>query len=107
MKYLVETTGQFMLVDFDTGCNVESYRPCVVKQSAFIAQRHLLGQLRTLGTVSDEATDEDFLAYWKECEGDAAFAVSSFLSKYEAPEISMKAPPAIEPAPKGKRGKRK
>lgn len=84
MKFLIETTGEFGLVDYgvNPAAVIPSTRPCVVEGSGFVTLRHHAGQLRTLGELKDEATDAEFKKYWDETKGDSELAVSSFLSTY-------------------------
>lgn len=97
-KILVETTGSFMLQD-SNGQEVQANRPCVVRRSQFIHSRTALGQLKVLGQLKDEATDAEFLQYFRDSEGDAPLAVESFLSKFSVDAVSEK--------PKTRRGRRK
>lgn len=83
MKHLVETTGEFLLHDMNTGDLAESFRPSVVTRSVFIDQRIAAGQLRLIANLKEEASDEEFHSYWREA-GDKELAVSSFLSKFGA-----------------------
>ena len=83
MKMLVETSGKFMLSDMTVAPAQEivSRRPSVVQNSHFVQQRVSLGQVQILGELNDDATDEEFQAYWKESET-AKQAVAAFLSSF-------------------------
>lgn len=71
-KILIETTGQFELVDFSqAGLVVQANRPTVSSDdSSFISSRASIGQVKTLATLSDEATDEEFEKYWTESKSE-------------------------------------
>ncbi|MES0134505.1 hypothetical protein NKJ88_06015 [Mesorhizobium sp. M0016] len=89
MKILCETNGEFQLIDFGNGGNiVAAHRPSVVSGSPFISARAALGQIKVLGNLADEATDEEFVEYFVAAE-DAELAVASFLDAY-APEGTKK-----------------
>ena len=91
MKMLVETTGDFMLMQTTTGFDIQSDRPCVVAVDAWVHNQLGLKSLVVLNNdLPDTATDEDFLTYWKECKRDKAMAVPSYLSQF--------APVEAEPA---------
>lgn len=82
-KLLVETTGEFELVDFDqNGAIVAHDRPSVVFASTFIQSRTSLGQIRVLDNLTDEATDEEFAKYVKDSDGDIELAISAFKTSY-------------------------
>lgn len=57
MKLLVETTGNFALLDIGGRQTVESYRPCVVTNTPFI-ESHRAGKLKILEVLADEASDQ-------------------------------------------------
>lgn len=61
MKLLVETTGDFMLVDYGQGVDIESHRPSVVVSTSFVQSNIALGRLKVLGEVTDKATNADLL----------------------------------------------
>lgn len=89
-KFLVETKGPYQLVDFGHRHQVvQSHRPSVVEQTAFIQTRVALAQLHVLGELDVEATDEEFAKYWSESE-DSALAVDSFLSAFKLDTPSEK-----------------
>jgi len=96
-KFLVETSGQYQLVDFTHRQQlVEAHRPSVVEQSAFIQTRVAMGQLRVFGEVNAEATDVEFAAYWKDSES-AELAIAAFMEAYKVEAVSEK------PAPEAKK----
>lgn len=92
MKFLVETTGDFMLVN--GGFEYPEDRPCVPPEVNFFLQsRVTAGQVRVLGRVQDDATDGEFKSYFEECEGDSQMAVEAFLSAFGFEEASTKGLP--------------
>jgi len=94
--FLVKTTGDFMLVDRSTRCEIPYNRPAVVRESNFINARVSLGQIKILNAeLPDSATDEDFVKYWNDSGHDEDLAVASYVDSFSEPE---------KPAPK-KRGR--
>ena len=95
-KILVETTGNFGLIDFFTGDEAHHNRPSVVRNSTFFAQRAAIGQIKLLSQLKPEATDKDFAKYWEESRNpetkkvDAQLAVQSFLSVFGPEPVSKK-----------------
>ena len=84
MKYLVETTGQFILHDAAHGQVIEGHRPSVVTMTDWLNARLGHGQLRiVLPDLPDTATDEEFVGYWKEAGGNKEFAVASYRSSFD------------------------
>jgi hypothetical protein len=82
-KVLVETKGNFMLMDVITGAEIEAHRPCVVVRSSFIAARSAIGQIKVLAELKVEATDAELVKYINESEGDMELAIESFKSQFE------------------------
>lgn len=82
MKYLMETKGQFQLVDYATDNTIQADRPSVIEMTRFFESRVALDQIRVLGKLKDEASDEEFVKYLAESEGDMELAVDSFLSAF-------------------------
>lgn len=84
-KLIVKTSGEHMLV-LPSGEPVLSSRPYVVPNITFVSI-HLANKNLTLlaADVPDEATDEEFLTYWLDCERDERLTVASFLSKFMQP----------------------
>lgn len=101
MRMIVETTGDFQLVDAETGFLVRFDRPSVPPVTSFI-QAMAGSKLRILGNVSDEATDEEFEVYLKESGGDVKLAMASFISAFPDPDTK-----AVEPEPEVKPKKAK
>lgn len=81
MKALAETTGSFMLIDFATGQEIPFDRPAVITIGSFFSTRAAAGQVRVLGSVTDEATDDEFRSYLRDSE-DVDLAVAAFLANY-------------------------
>lgn len=80
MKHLVETSGSFMFMDPETLAEIHATRPTVVTSNNFVEGRVAKGELKILGSnISEKATDEEFLEYWKE---NREIAVDAFLSKF-------------------------
>lgn len=90
MKQLVETTGQFELVDFENGTIIQADRPTVVVPTTFTSARAALGQVRFLANLKDEATDEEFAEYVKQTPDDIDFAIEAFKSAFSPEEGSSK-----------------
>lgn len=89
MKLLIETTGNFKLLN--GGFEIPENRPCVPPViNHFIQSRISLGQISILAKLKDEATDEDFLGYFKEADGDSVLAVASFEAAFGLEEITKK-----------------
>lgn len=99
MKLLAETTGPFGLLDLSTGHTLNSVRPSVIPRSGFIDARIALGQVVKVADVPDEATDEEFEAFWRDSDADRDLAVASFLSKFD-PDAAKE--PAAKAQRKGK-----
>lgn len=104
MNLLVETTGNFLLVQTTTGQEVYHFRPTVVVSDTWTNNQLGLHHLRVLSNeVPEGMTDKDFARYWAECGGDQEMAVASFLSKADAPvEEEVKSTP-FKQAPSSKR----
>lgn len=99
MKVLIETTGEFMLVDPHVRFEIPADRPSVAQPTPFIHDRAARGQIRILATdLPANTTDEDFLGFWMESDGEQELAVASYLSQFEVEE---------KPAPKRGRGRKK
>lgn len=79
MKILVETTGEFQLVDPETLELMPFNRPAVVTSTTFVESRAAKGEVIVLFPVTDEATDEEFATYWNEASD---IAVESFKSAF-------------------------
>ena len=100
MKILVETTGEFQLVDPFTLELMPFDRPAVVTSTSFVETRAAKGEVVVLSQLTEEATDEEFAAYWREASD---IAVESFKSKHALEAVTQKAEKAEEPKGKGKK----
>lgn len=102
-KSLIETTGQFQLVD-ELHQVARANRPTVVELSNFFQTRAFVGQIKMIAALKDEATDAEFAKYWAEAEGDRDLAIQSFLSGFGVDavvEVEVEAPKVRQ----SKRGK--
>lgn len=88
MKLLLETTGQFMLSHH--GDEVQAERPSVVSNTNFFNHRIALGQVKILGKLTDDASDQEFLKYVVDSDWDLPLAVDSFLSKFGVVDVTTK-----------------
>lgn len=82
-KLLVETTGEFQLVDIGNNSKLvrhEGYT--VVEQSSYLAERVANGQLRIIAELGDGATDEDWVDAVKQSDGDIELARDAFKSEF-------------------------
>lgn len=91
MKLLVETVGDFMLMDTSSAQEVPPDRPGVVENTNFLSGRVSNGQVKVLAELVEDATDAEFLSYFVASESDGALAVESFLSKFGVEQITKKA----------------
>lgn len=91
MKYIVETMGDFQLLDPSVpgGQLLPAHRPAVLEKTGFIGQRISLGQVRILAEVNDEATDAEFEQYLRESDGDRELALASFQSAFDPAQPSL------------------
>jgi hypothetical protein len=80
MKILVETMGEFQLLDPETGTLIRSVGYTVATATGFTQVR--AEQLNVVSKLTDEATDEEWLKYVAESDGDGELAMASFLSSY-------------------------
>ena len=113
MKYLVETSGDFMLLDLSMGAEIPEYRPSIVVPTNFVQGAAARGQLKILrNDLPEAANDAEFAAYWAE---NAEIAIEAYLSKFSADAILIeedegKSPVNTEeagekaPKPRRKRG---
>ena len=68
MKLLIETTGEFMLIDFSqNGLVIEHNRPTVSSEnSTFVSSRAAVNQVKVIASLSDDASDAEFVQYWND-----------------------------------------
>lgn len=91
-KLLVETTGNFSLIDGTRGLvDIRSTRPTVVVSTSFVQNRIALGQIKVLAELPEEATDEDWVKFLEESDGDVDLARESFVSSFGDPEFDVDA----------------
>lgn len=104
MKIIVKTTGKFALMD-PSGAEIRSQRPTVCNRTGFIDQRVKLKQVEIVAEdLPAEATDLEFEAFWRECEGDFDLAVESYLAKLKKDLDDKEAEKAKKPAPRRRGG---
>lgn len=109
MRYmLVETTGDFMLVD-PNGQAIQSHRPSVVVSTGFVQSRMALDQIRWLGDLPERATDAEFEKTFKDADGDGLLATASFLNEYlpTADDLDQEEEKTSKAEPKQRRNTRK
>lgn len=97
-KILVETTGEFELVDFAQGGAIVAHnRPSVVEATTFIQTRASLGQIRVLDTLTDEATDAEFEKYYQESDKDTELAMDAFKTAYSSSNQTTTTKQQVQP----------
>lgn len=82
MKMLVETKGPFQLMDNQVGVLIRHDRPTVTSPSNFLSDRVSRDQVRVIAELGDGATDEEWVKYLAESEGNLDLAVESFKSAF-------------------------
>ncbi len=93
MKIVVRPSGEFSLVDPQSGANMKKGRISVIPQTNFASQRVFIGQLEMLGQLPDDAVEADFLETLKEMDGDVGAAIEIYaaeLGKGADPEGAVK-----------------
>lgn len=93
-KMLVATTGEFSLQCMDSKQVIHSSRPCVITPTEYLQNRLALKQWVMLAHLKDEATDEEFVEYLKECGSDRDLAVESFVSAFGV-DAQVVLPPVV------------
>lgn len=84
---ILETTGDFGLVDPSNGAYIQPFRPTVAKVTAFIQQRIATNQIRVLSDpLPDDANDADFAKFLQDSDGKVDLAVAAYISSFDAPE---------------------
>lgn len=94
-KSLVETTGDFILVDTTNGAVIYHDRPTVVEATGFTHTRLHLGQLKLISAdLRDECTDEEFEAAWRGVPESPELVIEAFLSEFasEGPSVQPSLP---------------
>lgn len=82
MMLLVETTGEFSLIETETGVQIHRKRATVVPQTNFVSARLSVGQLNLLLQLSDDATDAIWVEHLEACAGNLQMALDSFDAIY-------------------------
>lgn len=99
VKHLIETDGEFMLMDPQTGQVISENRPSVVKSTTFLEERISKGQVNLIrARLPESASDEEFVTYWQE---KPEIAVAAFLSSFNGgdtldPELVKDLEAAVE-----------
>lgn len=87
MKVIAHTTGNFQLLDGQSGDLISAFRPSVVTQTPFINARRGLRQIEIIAEdLPDDASDVEFAKHWQEANGDMELAVQSYVATFEAIE---------------------
>jgi len=95
MKVLVETTSNIMLLDPNTGIEIDDVNPTLTPWTAFLEQRAGLGQIRVLHRgFREEATNADWLDCLKQ-SGELQLAVAAFVSEFGTQEAPGTKKPAV------------
>lgn len=83
-KLLVETTGDFQLVDYSRQVHnlIPAHRPAVVDATVFVQNNVANGRLKVLGEVAEKATDADFEDTLKNSKN-VNMAVDAFKSEFD------------------------
>lgn len=98
MKLLIETTGDFLLLDPSSGLEIHWNRPTVSPMTNYIQHRMAFGQLNVIANdLGDDATDEEFEKYFLDSKRDQDLAVQSFIAAF-GPEGTRKKAEAAEAA---------
>jgi hypothetical protein len=98
-KALVENVGAFEYLIPESGEYIRFQGATVVRMTGFISSKIATGQVRLVGALTKDATDDEYIKYIRDSGGNHALASASFLSKYgvSAEPVPIPAPP---PAPK-------
>lgn len=79
---LVETCGDYQMMDFTSGEIARHDRASVVPSSDFFQVQIELRKLRMLAELADTATDADWVETLKSSDNDAALAIEAFKSMH-------------------------
>lgn len=83
---IVETTGAWSLMLPNHAGTIHRLRPTVVENSDFVQRQVAVKQCRILATdLPDEATDNEFVAFWIESGKDKELAIESFKASFLVP----------------------
>lgn len=97
---LLETNGDYQLMDASTGALVRHEGYSCVPASGFIDTRMAVGQIKLVARLIDSATDEEYLETLKSVDGDHELAKASFLDRFDESkpaETAKKDPPKDPP----------
>lgn len=78
-KLLVETTGPHILLH-PQGQTVYHNRPTVVPDHQWVMVELGKNHLTILRRLPDDANDQEWAKWWKECDGDRELAIESYAS---------------------------
>lgn len=82
MKHLVETSGEFMLVDPYSRTTIDSNRPTIVPVTVFIKERVATGEITLLvQDLPEEADDYKMYEFILEA-GDTEVGVAAYLATF-------------------------
>lgn len=104
MKILVATTGNFQLLDPEAGQLIRHEGYTLVSTSNFVKLHQTLEHIELIGQTNDDATDEEWLKYVAESDGDLELATPAFLSSFEYKAPVKEGEPAPEPTETAKKG---
>lgn len=100
-KVVVETTGDFHLLDVSTGTLYRANRLTLAVRNSFLQQQVARDRAAIVCAVNDELTADELREYEKEAEDDRELLIESLTSAYPVDGVS-------EPEkPKARRGGRK
>lgn len=84
VKNIFATNGDFMLMCPITGQIIEAFRPSVVVETTFFADRRSSGQINViLADIDPEFTDQEWVALLAKHKGDVKKAVAEVLTREE------------------------
>ncbi|MDH7796426.1 MULTISPECIES: hypothetical protein [unclassified Beijerinckia] len=102
---LVETAGNFQLMDPMTGAVIRHEGYTCVPNSSFIGQRIALNQAHVVAEVNNDATDADWRDTVEQSKGDIELAIAAFVAEFpvqgkteEAAKLKAEADEAAEAA---------
>lgn len=99
MKHLVETSGQFMLVDPYTRTTIRHDRPTVARVSEFLVERVARGDIKIIvQELPEQANDAELYEFIAEA-GDVATGVAAYLATFGLDDhgrpIETEVPPLV------------
>lgn len=102
-KLLVETRGDYQLVDFESNTLAQAHRPSVVPAGGFFDAEIQNRRLTLLAELADTATDEDWVETL-EASGEVTLAIEAFKSMHAL--VIVKKTEPVKTAPASRRGSR-